>query len=48
MSTTAVPVPPVLATLIGRLAAAVPGRARALHAGKIRCGGRFQATQILL
>ena len=29
MSTTAVPVPPVLATLIGRLAAAVPGRARA-------------------
>ena len=29
MSTTAPPVPPVLATLIGRLAAAVPGRARA-------------------
>jgi DDE superfamily endonuclease len=29
MSTTAVPVPPVLAALIGRLAAAVPGRARA-------------------
>src|SRR3954454_3759242 len=29
MSTTAVPVPPVLATPIGRLAAAVPGRARA-------------------
>src|ERR1700750_2452504 len=29
MSTTAVPVPPVLATLIGRLAAAGPGRARA-------------------
>ncbi len=29
MSATAVPVPPVLATLIGRLAAAVPGRARA-------------------
>src|SRR5947199_3892518 len=29
MSTTAVSVPPVLATLIGRLAAAVPGRARA-------------------
>src|SRR5215212_10958213 len=29
MSTTAVPVPPVLATLIGRLAAAVPGRVRA-------------------
>src|SRR3954452_3469990 len=29
MPTTAVPVPPVLATLIGRLAAAVPGRARA-------------------
>jgi hypothetical protein len=29
MSTTAVPVPPVPATLIGRLAAAVPGRARA-------------------
>src|SRR3954447_20996066 len=29
MSTTAVPVPPVLATRIGRLAAAVPGRARA-------------------
>src|SRR5215218_7546357 len=29
MSTTALPVPPILATLIGRLAAAVPGRARA-------------------
>src|SRR3954469_5384186 len=29
MSTTAVPVPPVPATLTGRLAAAVPGRARA-------------------
>src|SRR6478672_5205290 len=29
MSTTAVPVPPVLAALIGHLAAAVPGRARA-------------------
>ena len=29
MPTTAVPAPPVLATLIGRLAAAVPGRARA-------------------
>jgi DDE superfamily endonuclease len=29
MSTTDVPVPPLLATLIGRLAAAVPGRARA-------------------
>src|SRR4051794_41364491 len=29
MPTTAVPVPPALATLIGRLAAAVPGRARA-------------------
>src|SRR3954462_13360139 len=29
MSTTAVPVPPVLAALIGRPAAAVPGRARA-------------------
>src|SRR5436305_4396550 len=29
MSTTAVPVPPILATLIGRIAAAVPGRARA-------------------
>ena len=29
MSTTAPPVPPILATLIGRLAAAVPGRARA-------------------
>ena len=29
MSTTAIPVPPILATLIGRLAAAVPGRARA-------------------
>src|SRR4051812_38771408 len=29
MSTTAVPVPSVLATLIGRLAAAVPGPARA-------------------
>src|SRR3954467_8075552 len=28
MSTTAVPVPPVPATLTGRLAAAVPGRAR--------------------
>ena len=29
MSTTAIPVPPILATLIGRIAAAVPGRARA-------------------
>jgi DDE superfamily endonuclease len=29
MSTTALPVPPILATLIGRIAAAVPGRARA-------------------
>src|SRR3954466_275157 len=29
MSTTAVPLPPILATLIGRIAAAVPGRARA-------------------
>ena len=29
MSTTAIPIPPILATLIGRLAAAVPGRARA-------------------
>src|SRR3954466_14221303 len=32
MSTTAVPVPPVLATPIGRLAPAVPGRARATFA----------------
>ncbi len=29
MSTTAIPVPPILATLIGRIAAVVPGRARA-------------------
>ena len=29
MSTTAIPVPPILATLLGRIAAAVPGRARA-------------------
>src|SRR5919205_651708 len=29
MATTAVPAPPILATLIGRIVAAVPGRARA-------------------
>src|SRR6187401_344779 len=45
MSTTAIPVPPILATLIGRLAAAVPGRARATFtelpiAAAVTRGGR--------
>ena len=46
MSTTAIPVPPILATLIGRIAAAVPGRARAtftelLIGAAVTRGGRF-------